>query len=163
MKGTYMDTQMGMIRQEERVTRAGDELNNAWLNVDLDKVIEKVIKRSKTMSSFLSKGLSERVYSNDEIILISNCRRLLDLRSVMNQVAERVHINVSSITLKSFTAAAISLEHNLETRLEENELRTQFRLFNAKLEEMAREKGSYKLDSLKILGKFLDPKFELYR
>ena len=29
LKGTYMDTQMGMIRQEERVTRAGDELNNA--------------------------------------------------------------------------------------------------------------------------------------
>ena len=81
----------------------------------------------------------------------------------MNQVAERGYINVSSITLKSFTAAAISLEHNLETRLEENELRTQFRLFNAKLEEMAREKGSYKLDSLKTLGKFLDPKFELYR
>ena len=161
---TYMNTKMGMVTQEQKATRAGVEENNMSLSIDLDKVIKTVEKRAQTLSSFLSNGLSERVYSNNEIILISHCRRLLDLESIMNQVVDRGHVNVSSITFRRFKEAAIFLEPNLTTRLDDDELRTQFRLFHAKLEEMSHQwKETEKVESLAILGKFFDPALDYYK
>ena len=161
---TYMNTKMGMVTQEQKATRAGVEENNMSLSIDLDKVIKTVEKRAQTLSSFLSNGLSERVYSNNEIILISHCRRLLDLESIMNQVVDRGHVNVSSITFRRFKEAAIFLEPNLTTRLDDDELRPQFRLFHAKLEEMSHQwKETDKVESLAILGKFFDPALDYYK
>ena len=50
---------------------------------------------------------------------------------------------------RSFRAAAIFLEPNLYMKLDNDKLRTQFRLFHVKLKKM-----SVKMESLTIPGKF---------
>ena len=48
-------------------------------------------------------------------------------------------------------------------RIHEAELRLQYREFNRRLEELSKMKGSKNLSSLQILGKFVDPKENLYK
>ena len=49
------------------------------------------------------------------------------------------------------------------TRVGEDELRTQFREFNRRLEELNEKPVARNMENCSILGMFLDPKKDLYR
>ena len=162
-KGTYQNIHMGMVSQEERETRAGSQVNASCLKVDLEGVINIVQRRAEALTDFLASGLTDKVYTNEEVIVISNCRRLLDLRSMMTKVVESGCSKIATITYRSFKEAATFFEPDLISRIDADELRTQFRQFLSKLEDLSKEKRADQFSSIDILGKFLDPKLELYR
>lgn len=63
-----MDTYIGIIIQDEREHKANNGFNIYWLKVSLDHVIKIVIEQVETLSAFLPSSLSEKVYSNSEVI-----------------------------------------------------------------------------------------------
>ena len=157
--GTYRDINLGMVRQEEYRTRAGSRTNLQWLEVDVEGVVSKVQARMVALVKFLRQGLSEKVYTSSEVIQIEQSRKLLNLKSHKEGIIEHGAARISGLHYKQFQTAAIFFEPDLDTRVEPDDLRLQWRAFNEVLEGMESQAEESSMD---ILGKLVDPKAELY-
>ena len=62
------------------------------------------------MTTFLHSGLKARVYKNEEIIVIENIRKLLDLKTHSINIQLHGATNYSTLRWRSFRDAAYFLE-----------------------------------------------------
>ena len=102
------------------------------------------------------------MYTNTEVIRVENCRRLLDLQSQTEKVVQHGWLSISSLHFKTFQNAAVFFEPKLDLRLDETDLRLQYRQFNKVLEEEA-GRAKQSSTSLNILKLLLDPKEEKFK
>ena len=161
-QGAYRGLNLGMVVEEAYRTRAGTRLNLDWLEVDLQEVVNKVLKRATELVTFVEGRLREKVYTNTEVIRVENCRRLLDLQSQTEKVVQHGWLSISSLHFKTFQNAAVFFEPKLDLRLDETDLRLQYRQFNKVLEEEA-GRAKQSSTSLNILKLLLDPKEEKFK
>ena len=159
--GTYQGVSMGMVREEASRSRAGARLNMEWLDVDMKAVVRKVEARAVALIEFLEPRLREKVYSASDVANIENCRRLLDLKSQVQKVSLHGYSSISSLQFKTFLEAAVHFEPELLERLDEEDLRVQFRKFNRILEEEI--PVAAELDSHAIVKLLLDPEKGLFK
>ena len=75
-------------------------------------------------------GLVEKVYSEDDIIMLNHSRKLLDLQSILANVHTNGAVRVSDQGWRGFKAAATYFEPEILKRIPEAELRLQYREFN---------------------------------
>ena len=120
-------------------------------------------KRALDITEFLYNGLHEKVYKNNNIVVVNNIRRILDLQGIMNKVSMHGAPHVATTLWRGFKDSAIFFEQDVMVRIGADEMRLQYRDFIRRLEELSKEKGAMELTSLDILAKFLDEKQELYR
>ena len=111
------------------------------------------------MVKFLYEGLKEKVYEKEEITYIENCRKILDLNSHVKKVKVHGAVKISGLQLKTFREVAVYFEPDIDTRVDPDELRIQWRLYNSVLEGLTVDNMS----SIDILKNLIDPKKELYR
>ena len=151
-KGTYMDVNIGMVKPTEWRTRAGQPANKQWLDMNV-------------MVKFLYEGLKEKVYEKEEVTYIENCRRILYLRSHVKKNKEHGAVKISGLQLRTFREVALYFEPDIDTRVDADELRVQWRLYNSVLEGLVVNKsmGLDSMSSIDILRNLIDPKKELYR
>ena len=116
-QGTYRDLDLGMVVEEAYRTRACTRLNLDWLEVDLQEVVNKVLKRATELVTFVEGRLREKVYTNTEVIRVENCRRLLDLQSQTKKGVQHGWLSISSLHFKTFQNAAVFFEPKLDLRL----------------------------------------------
>ena len=157
-RGTYRRVVVGCLVEDGSKTRAGREVNKAAQLLDLDKVIRTVTKRARGVTTFLMNGLS-KVYTEKDVTLIENMRRLLDLKSLSKTIQLHGAPNVASTKWRSFRDAAVFIEPDLFARLSADELRLQFRDFVGKLSGL----GRLEEDNTVTFARFLDPGLGLYR
>ena len=148
-----------MVRQEEYGTRAGSGTNLKWLEEDVEGVASNVEARIVALVKFLSHGLREEVYISYEVIQIEHSRTLLNLKSHKESIIEHGAARISGLHYKQVQTAALFFEPDLDTRVEPDDLRLQWRAFNEVLEGMESQAEE---SSIYILGKLVDPKAELY-
>ena len=158
--GTYRGINLGLMRQEEWRTRGGSQVNLQWLDMDVEGVVVKVQQRMEQLVMFLREGLEEKVYTKTEVKYIENCRKLLDLKSHSAKVHHHGAVRISGLHYKSFRSAALFLEPNMDTRIDPDELRIQWRSYNEVLEGMTKLEEQ---NSLEILSTLVDPKKNLCR
>ena len=163
--GSYMQVEIGMVKPTEWRTRAGRQAQQDWLDTNVQGVVEKVESRGICLVNFLLDGLKERVYDKEEVTYIENCRRVLDIQSQVKKVREHGAVKISGLHLKSFREVAVFFEPDINVRVDPDELRTQWRLYNKVLEDLLMNKamGLINMSSLDILRSLIDPKKELYR
>jgi hypothetical protein len=157
-KATYRGAVMGMAREEGNRTRAGNMFTEEFVRVDRSDVIETVNKRATEVVSFLLVGLKEKVYSNKDVIIINNLRTVLDLKIIMKKIKIFGSCRVSDLGWRNFCDIAVFFEQGMLVRIGEDELRTQYREFNRRLEQISSEKRSDLMTSMEIIARFLDPK-----
>ena len=157
-RGTYNGAPMGMTHQEGNRTRAGRRWNNLWVNVDASSVIKMASKQATDTVSFIYSHLDEKMYSGASLDVVLHVRRVLDLKSFMQQDVSFGATNVASKMWRNFKESAIFLDEDVLIRLGADELRLQFRELHRRLETLGQSSGSSKLTSLQILALFLDPK-----
>ena len=162
-KSTYKNVVMGALREDGSKTREGVAVQAANRILNKDSVIKNVFSRATDVVTFLYNGLKERVYKNDDIVVIGNIRRLLDLKSKMKRIEIHGATRISSLEWRQFKESAVFIEQDVLTRVGEDELRTQFREFNRRLEELNENPVARNMENCSILGMFLDPKKDLYR
>ena len=161
MKGSYRGVVLGQLTGDSSRTRAGTQVTSEGLKENRESVIKRIYKRAEGVLTFLIDGLVEKVYSEDDIIMLNHSRKLLDLQSILVKFHTNGAVRVSDQGWRGFKAAATYFEPEILKRIPEAELRLQYREFNRRLEELSKMKGSKNLSSLQILGKFLDPKENL--
>jgi hypothetical protein len=162
LKGSYRGVVLGQLTAEASRTRAGTQVTSEWLKENRKSVVERVDKRAEGVLTFLIEGLEEKVYSEEDIIMINHSRKLLNLQSILVKVSTNGSVRVSDQGWRGFKAAAQYFEPEILRRIPEDELRLQYREFNRRLEEFSKKKGSKTMSSIQILGKFLDPKEKLF-
>ena len=160
-KGKYRGVVLGQLRQDVARTRAGSQVTKEWLGEDRTSVVERVSRRAEDMVTFLLDGLSSKVYSEEQRILVDNTRRLLDLRSSAAKLKIHGAAHVSNLGWLGLKEAVLSVEDGIFERVTEEEMRLQYREFNRRLKALTEEKNFENCDSLEILAKFLDPKMNL--
>ena len=96
-KSTYRGVVVGCLAEEGSKTRAGVEQTRGVKVLDLKKVIKIVSKRALDVTTFLQKGLSEKVYSSTDVIFINHVRRLLDLKTLVRSVERYGAVSVSAV------------------------------------------------------------------
>ena len=67
--------------EEAYRTRAGTRLNLDWLEVDLQEVVNKVLKRATELVTFVEGRLREKVYTNTEVIRVRTAGDCLTFRA----------------------------------------------------------------------------------
>ena len=115
--------------------------------------------------NFLLEGLKERVYDKDEVSYIENCRRILDIKCHANKIKEQGSVRISGLQFKTFKEVAVFFEPNIDTCLDPDELRIQWRAYNSALERTVMDKkmGLANMTNIDILRNLINPKMELYR
>ena len=159
--GTYQGLNMGMVRAEDYRTRAGSKVNSDWLQVNVEGVLEKVEQRGRELISFLVKGLREKVYTNTDVILVENCRKILDVRGQALKVREHGPVRISSLHFKNFRDTALFFEPQLTTRLDLADLRLQWSQYNKVLEKLYSKQAD--MSSLKLIKLLIDPSEQYFR
>ena len=77
----------------------------------------------------------------------------------MKKVKVHGAVKISGLQLKTFREVAVYFEPDIDTRVDPDELRIQWRLYNSVLEGLTVDNMS----SIDILKNLIDPKKELYR
>ena len=156
VKGKYRGVVLGQLQAEQSRTRVGSKITKQWLKEDTDTVIKKVYSRADKLVTFLEQGLSEKVYSDENVKMMNHTRRLLDLKSVLQKVKNNGYAHVSDFTWKTFRTAALYFEPEVFLRVEEDSMRMQHRDFHRVLEMLAKTDTNSLLSSMELLKKFLD-------
>ena len=129
--GTYQGVSLGMVRPEERFTRRGAEVNNGWIHVDIGDVVSKVEQRAVELVSFIEEKMKEKVYCKEDIEVVQHSRALLDIRAMAEKARDLGAVTASGLLhFRPFQKAALFFEPNLEDRLDPEEFRLQWGLFN---------------------------------
>ena len=164
-KGSYMDVIIGMVKPAEWRTRAGTQASKEWLDMNVQGVVEKVGERGINLVKFLFEGLKEKVYEKEEITYIENCRRILDIKSHVRKIKEHGAVKISGLQLKTFREVVVFFEPDIDNRVDPDELRVQWRLYNSVLERLLgiKSMGLINMSSIDILRALIDPKKELFR
>lgn len=165
LRGSYRGVAMGVLVQEENNprSRAGKMITMQNLRLDVQDIVDQAKERAVTVTKFLLEGLEVRVYPAGEIELIQHIRSLLDLKNLMSKVSTFGPVHVSNTLWRTFLEASKAMEEDLVARVATDELRTQYREFHRRIHELSKVKGSEDFTNLDILGRFLDPKGNLYK
>ena len=175
----YMGVPMGILVAEKFKTRSAHAQNTSNLDVKREEVIEKVEERAEKLVSYLLKGLSAKVFSPEDIIVIEHTRTLLDLEAVMDKVAMFGAVQVSNTMFHKFFEASKFFDHNLELEVRTTDYRSMFTEFLRRLETLHQQQKKRKhreptlqkkkvrkggvLNSKEILSIFLDPVNNIYK
>ena len=162
-KGQYQGVVLGQLHQDVARTRAGSQVTREWLGEDRVSVVNRACKRLGALASFFQKGLDERVYKEQDVIVIGHIQRLLDLKTIISKIKTSGTAHVTNLGWRSFKEAAVFLENSVLDRVPESELRIQFREFYRRLATLSEEKNFALLNNLQILDKFLDSKQNRYK
>lgn len=184
-KNQYQGIPMGTLVAEKFKTRSAAAENLGNMDLNRDAVIQMVQKRGKCLVNFLKEGLSKKVFSAEDILVIEQGRTLLDLESLMEKVARFGAVQVSSTLFPKWFEASKFFEHDLEVIVSRTDYRSMFTEFLRKLEalhhkheqkkskqtpkqKVDQEKQKKKLvlqglTSKEILGLFLNPVHNLYQ
>ena len=129
--GTYQGVNLGMVRPEERHTRRGADVNNEWLQVDIGEVVNRVEKRAVELVNFVEEMMKEKVYSKSDIEAVQHTRTLLDIRVIAEKARDQGVVTASGLLhFRPFQKAALFFEPNLEDRLDQEDFRLQWGVFN---------------------------------
>jgi hypothetical protein len=153
VQSMYRGVVVGCLGEEGSQTRAGNQQTQRMLVLDLVKVVDMVLNRASSVITFLHKHLLN-VYSGTEVIIINDIRRLLDLKTTIHAVERSGAANYSTVSFRGWAAAARNLEPDLFARISEAELKSQYRLFMGKLEELMPTTSN--LDNAQIFGLFIN-------
>ena len=109
--------------------------------------------------------MKEKVYEKEEITYIENCRRILDIKSHVRKIKEHGAVKISGLQLKTFREVVVFFEPDIDNRVDPDELRVQWRLYNSVLERLLgiKSMGLINMSSIDILRALIDPKKELFR
>ena len=127
--GKYRDTPMGQIVSDPRFrTRSGilDAASNLSLNIH--QVTRKCDKRSYNLTSYLLKGLSEKVYSASAKRVVNTSRTILDLESLMKRTQSKGAVHTSHSMFGNFCKAAEEVEPEVWERVDKEEMRCEYRV-----------------------------------
>jgi hypothetical protein len=160
-KSSYPGLPIGCLAEEGSKTRAGANQTLRVMVLDVGKAIDTVNKRAHSVVTFLHSGLSNRVYSSYEVIVINNIRRLLDLKYLVKIIEQYGAASVSTTRWRNWLDAAKFFEIDLFSRVSADELRVQFRDFLARLGELAPTLVG--LDNTEIFGIFLNRSLPHYK
>ena len=179
---TYKKVILGALREDGSKTREGFSVQAANKVLNKESVFNNVFSRARDVASFLYEGLKERVYNNEDVIVIGKMRRILDLKSSMKRLEIHGAARISNLEWRQFKDSAVFFEQDILTRVDEDELRTQYREFNRRYKldsyrlsvnldlyrletlNLIKPVPGAELDNCSILGMFLDPqKPDLYR
>ena len=83
---TYKKVILGALREDGSKTREGFSVQAANKVLNKESVFNNVFSRARDVASFLYEGLKERVYNNEDVIVIGKMRRILDLKSSMKRL-----------------------------------------------------------------------------
>ena len=161
--GTFKGVPMGMVAEEGSRTRGGRLWTQEWQVMDLEAVIRLVSKRAEDEVSFLKEGLTEKVYSSTDVVMINNGRTILDLKSIMVKIKTFGANRISNLGWMGFKNSSVFFVENVLDAVGEYELRTQYREFNRRVSSLADQPGSELMSSIEILSKFLDPDQKLFK
>lgn len=159
VKSMYRGVAVGCMGEEGTQTRVGVAQSQRVAVLDVGKVVDIVTNRASTVLTFLHTGLSS-IYSGTDIAQIESIRRLLDFKFFTEAVERSGASNTATVHFRGWVDAAKLLQPDLLIRISAEELRSQFRRFMAKLEELAPTLN--KLENLKIFSLFLDPSLHHY-
>jgi hypothetical protein len=163
-KSTYRGLPVGCLVEEGFKTRVGVDHNRRTKLLNIESVIKMVVKRAIDVVTYLHNGLEQKVYTKQDIRLIENIRRLLDLQALARSVSQHGAATVAALRWKSFLEAATYMSSSrgeeITDSVSEDELRLQHKDFLAKLEKVA---PGLDMANTDIFALFLDPKKELYR
>ena len=160
-QGTYRGVPMGQLVPEPNRTRQGSQQVQQNLLLDLDAIVVVTNQRATEVVTFLHSGLSAKVFDGDDE-LIEKVRYLVDVKQEMKQIKVSGAAAISNIRWIRFLETSKFFEEDLFARIGANELRTQYREFNRRFEELSKKEGSEKLTNLEILGKFFQPSGKMY-
>ena len=124
-KGKYKNVVVGALREDGSKTREGVAVQAANRLLNKDSVIKNVFSRATDVVTFLYNGLKERVYKTDDMVVIGNIRRLLDLKSKMKRIQIHGAARISSLEWRQFKESVVFFEQDVLTRVGGYELRTQ--------------------------------------
>ena len=119
-------------------------------------MVRKVEQRGQELVAFIETGLREKVYTDVDVISVENCRKLLDVRNQALRLKEHGSVKISSLHYKTFRDTSLFFEPELDKRLDPDDMRLQWKLFNEVLEEVITI--HINLSSLDILKLLLNPK-----
>ena len=127
--------------------------------VKTDKMLLQVIKD-------ISKRLSEEVFSDEGEKVIGKTRTILDLPTLAVKIkTEKSSVKVAAIEFGSWYEAVRSIPVEDLVNVPKDELKSQYKVFLARLEEVTKNYSIIQLknlDSKVLLKKFFDPANELY-
>lgn len=86
---------IGCLALEGSKTRVGVAMTSQVRLLDMDKVVETVFTRARSMTIFLNRGLSN-VYSGEDTIVINNVRQIVDLRTHLREIRKHGAASMSS-------------------------------------------------------------------
>ena len=83
----------------------------------------------------------------------------------MKKIKEHGAVKISGLQLRTFREVALYFEPDIDTRVDADELRVQWRLYNSVLEGLVVNKsmGLDSMSSIDIIRNLMDPKKELFR
>ena len=160
-KSEYRGVVIGCLAEDGSKTRAGASQTMRVRLLDVDKVVETVTERARSVTTFLHTGLSNSVYTGGDVIMINNVRRLLDLKTLIAEINLHGAASTSSVKWRAWSDSAKFIENDLFARISADELRLQFRDFVRRLGDLQKEEVE-ELDNTGLFGLFLDPQKELY-
>ena len=134
--GLYQNLNMGMVGMEQYRSRAGTKVNRERLKVGVEEVVRKVEQRGQELVAFIERGLREKVYTDVDVISVENCRKFLDVRNQALRLKEHGSVKISSLHYKTFRDTSLFFEPELDKRLDPDDMRLQWKLFNEVLEDL---------------------------
>ena len=158
-KFTYRGVTVGCLGEDGSKTRGGVRQTVGVRVLDIDAVITTVTSRATAVASFLHEGLAQKVYSSKDRACIERVRTVLDLQSLSAACNCAGASSVCSLTWDDWLSAAENLDYELVASLSEEELRSQFKEFLARLERLK----VADLDTKEIMSLFIHPNLGHYK
>ena len=158
---TYRGVAVGTMGEEGNQTRAGKLQTEMVAKLDVWAVVDVVSTRADGILTFLHAGLS-KVYNGTDRAQIESIRTLLNLQFLLRAVDRSGAINTATTFFRRWVDSAKLLQPELFINISMEELRTQFRCFLRKLEELSPSIQMQDLDNKQIFSLLLHPNYHHY-
>ena len=151
--GEYRFVPMGQLTVDSLRTRHGERHQVANNLLNQDEITKRSCRKVCDVINYLIHGLEERVYKQEDIELIEHIRVVLDLESLVEKIKTSGAIHVANITTTTFLLSCQVIHPEYIDDLDAGEMRTQYRLFLHRLEELLAVKMEF--NSMEIMKRML--------
>ena len=139
-------------------TRIGRKQREATKLLNEDDIIMTVAERGRQLVKHISTNLENKVYREEDKELIKNCRVILGARNLVLNVSSRGAATISNLTFSKFQCSSEAIDSQLYERISKEDLKSQYREYLGRLEELVTKQPKVKeLSDMELLKLTVKP------